>query len=135
MNDPDFDWIVVGAGAAGISIAEMLSRLGFKILLLEKNPKLASETSRIFHEWLHTGSLYTLVPDRLKTTRYLLGALDDLFEYYSGYDRMNLGGTESGLKIQLNGWFNNEHIHYRYRARPFNPVWGLAVARQMWGKN
>jgi len=132
MNDPDFDWIVVGAGAAGISIAEMLSRLGLRILLLEKNPKLASETSRIFHEWLHTGSLYTLVPDRLKTTRYLLGAIDDLFEYYSGYEKMNLGGTESGLKIQSSGWFNNEHIHYRYRARPLNPVWGLAVARARW---
>lgn len=132
MNDPEFDWIVIGAGAAGISIAEILSRLGLKVLLLEKNPKLASETSRIFHEWLHTGALYTLVPDRLKTTRYLLGAIDDLFEYYSGYDRMNLAGTESGLKIQSSGWFNDEHIHYRYRSRFLNPVWGGAVARAKW---
>lgn len=132
MSDPDYDWIIVGAGAAGISIAEMLSRLGLKILLLEKNQQLAGETSRIFHEWLHTGSLYTLVPDRLKTTRYLLGAIDDLFEYYSGYDRMNLAGTDSGLNVKLNGWFNDEHIHYRYRARPSNPAWGLAVARARW---
>lgn len=132
MSDPDYDWIIVGAGAAGISIAEMLSRLGLKILLLEKNQQLAAETSRIFHEWLHTGSLYTLVPDRLKTTRYLLGAIDDLFEYYSGYGRMNLAGTESGLNVKSIGWFNDEHIHYRYRARPLNPVWGLAVARARW---
>lgn len=132
MSEPDYDWIVVGAGAAGISIAEMLSRLGLKIVLLEKNQLLAAETSRIFHEWLHTGSLYTLVPDRLKTTRYLLGAIDDLFEYYSGYNRMNLVGTESGLIVQSNGWFNDEHINYRYRARPLNPVWGLAVARASW---
>ncbi len=132
MNDPDYDWIIVGAGAAGISIAEILSRLGLKILLLEKNHQLAAETSRVFHEWLHTGSLYTLVPDRLKTTRYLLGAIDDLFEYYSGYERMNLFGTESGLNINSNGWFNDENILYHYRARSLNPVWGLAVARARW---
>jgi hypothetical protein len=132
MSEPDYDWIIVGAGAAGISIAEMLSRLGLKILLIEKNQQLAAETSRIFHEWLHTGSLYTLVPDRLKTTRYLLGAIDDLFEYYSGYARMNMAGTESGLIVKSNGWFNDTHIHYRYRARPLNPVWGLAVARAKW---
>lgn len=132
MSDPDYDWIIVGAGAAGISIAEMLSRLGLKILLLEKNQQLAAETSRIFHEWLHTGSLYTLVPDRLKTTRYLLGAIDDLFEYYSGYNRMNMVGTESGLIVKSDGWFNDDHIHYRYRQRLLNPVWGLAVARARW---
>lgn len=132
MSDPDYDWIVVGAGAAGISIGEMLSRLGLKVLLLEKNPQIASETSRIFHEWLHTGALYTLVPDRLKTTRYLLGAIDDLFEYYSGYDRMNLTGSESGLKIVSNGWYNQQFIYYRYRMRQLNPVWGLAVARARW---
>ncbi len=132
MSEPDYDWIIVGAGASGISIGEMLSRLGLKILMLEKNQQLAAETSRIFHEWLHTGSLYTLVPDRLKTTRYLLGAIDDLFEYYSGYGRMNLEGMESGLNVKSKGWFNDEHIYFRYRARPLNPVWGLAVARARW---
>ena len=49
MTNANFDWIIVGAGAAGISIAEMLSRLGFKILLVEKNDKLAGETTRVFH--------------------------------------------------------------------------------------
>lgn len=132
MVNPDYDWVVVGAGAAGISIAEMLSRLGLKVLLLDKNGQLAAETSRIFHEWLHTGSLYTLVPDNLKTTKYLLGAIDDLFEYYSGYNRMNLAGTMAGLSLKPDGWFNDEHIHYRYRRRPFNPAWGLAVARARW---
>ncbi len=132
MTEQDHDWIIIGAGAAGISIAEMLSRMGMNILLLEKNKDLAGETTRVFHEWLHTGSLYTLVPDRLKTTRYLLGAIDDLFEYYSGYEGMNMAGTESGLNVRSSRWFNDEHIHYRYRARPFNPIWSLAVARARW---
>ena len=129
MVNLDYDWVVVGGGAAGISVAEILSRLGLKVILLEKNAKLAAETSGVFHEWLHTGSLYTLVPDNLKTTKYLLGAIDDLFEYYSGYGQMNMVGTEQGLSVKSKGWFNDDHIYYRYRKRPFNPAWGLAVAR------
>jgi hypothetical protein len=132
MKELDFDWIIVGGGAAGIAIAEMLSRLGLRIAILEKNPKLASETTRVFHEWLHTGSLYTLVPDQLKTTRYLLGAIDDLFEYYSGYSQMNLMGTDSGLEISSQGWFNSQPIHYLYRSRPYNLIWSLAIARSRW---
>ena len=75
-----YDWIIVGGGIAGITTAEILTREGFSVLLLEKNNTLASETTKVFHEWLHTGSLYTLVPDNLNTTRYLLGAIDDLLE-------------------------------------------------------
>lgn len=132
MNNPDYDWIIIGSGAAGISIAEMLSRAGLNVLLLEKNQTLASETTKIFHEWLHTGSLYTLVPDSLKTTRYLLGAIDDLFEYYSGNSRMNLAPSEAGLSIESSGWFNNVNVLYKYKARPLNPIWSLAVARAKW---
>ena len=39
--------------------------------LIDKNDKLASETTREFHEWIHTGALYTLVPDRLITLKFL----------------------------------------------------------------
>ena len=90
MNDQKYDWIVVGGGIGGVSIAEILCREGKSVLLIEKNNQIASETSKVFHEWLHTGALYSLVPDKLYTTRYLLGAMDDLFEYYSNFNRMNL---------------------------------------------
>lgn len=132
MNPAKYDWIIVGAGAAGISIAEILTRIGVSVLLIEKNGKLASETTRVFHEWLHTGTLYTLVPDKLKTTRYLLGAIDDLLEYYSGFCRNNLRATDCGLSVIDTGWFNHENIVYKYRARPFNPVWSMAIARSEW---
>ena len=132
MRNPDYDWIVIGSGAAGIAIAEILSRAGLSVLILEKNQTLASETTKIFHEWLHTGTLYTLVPDSLKTTRYLLGAIDDLLEYYSGNERMNLAPSEAGLGIGNSGWFNNINVLYKYKARPLNPIWSLAVARAKW---
>ena len=90
MGSKKFKWIVVGGGISGIAISEILTRKNNEVLLIEKNQYLASETSKVFHEWLHTGSLYTLVPDRMLTTRYLLGAIDDLIEYYDFFQGMNL---------------------------------------------
>ena len=94
MNHKKYNWIVIGGGISGISIAEILCREQNEVLLIEKNQALASETSKVFHEWLHTGALYTLIPDRMLTTRYLLGAIDDLIEHYNCFDGMNLEKTE-----------------------------------------
>ena len=69
--------VVIGGGVVGVSSLYHLGKAGWTdCVLLEKNEELAAETSGLFHEWLHTGSLYTLVPDNLKTTKYLLGAID-----------------------------------------------------------
>ena len=117
MNDVDahYDWVIIGGGVAGIATAEILCREGKRVLLLEKNKKLASETSKVFHEWMHSGALYTLAPDHLLTLRYLLGATDDLFEFYGSFPKMNLTPTEEGVGVSSQGWFNNHNIQYRYR--------------------
>tara|TARA_B100000780_G_scaffold277236_1_gene247467 strand:+ start:1812 stop:3050 length:1239 start_codon:yes stop_codon:yes gene_type:complete len=125
----DYEWIIVGGGIAGVSIAEILSRDNKSVLLLEKNDSLASETSKEFHEWFHSGTLHTLVPDNLLTLRYLLGATDDLLEYYRGFQSMNLEPTEAGLSIKEPGWFYNNHINYKYRIHKFNPVWMSMVSK------
>lgn len=125
------DWIVIGGGISGITTAEILTRQGHSVLLLEKNESLASETSKVFHEWLHTGSLFTLVPDNYLTTRYLLGAMDDLMKFYSQFDRMNLLPTESGLNVSGDGWFNDDNIQFYYRNRRFNPLWTANVSRSI----
>jgi len=132
MNDKKYDWIVVGAGISGIAVAEILCREGKSVLILEKNDQVASETSKVFHEWLHSGALYSLVPDNLLTMRYLLGAMDDLLDYYSSFSRMNLFPTESGISILGdNGWFNREYIEYRYKIRKLNPIWMSLVSRSL----
>jgi len=131
MASERFEWVIIGGGIAGISLAEILTREGHRVLIVEKNRTFASETTKLFHEWIHTGALYTLVPDRLRTLKYLIGAVDDLLEYYSDFENMNLGPTEDGLNIASGGWFNNEHIRFRYRIRRLNPAWTLLVARSI----
>ena len=131
-----YEWAIVGSGIAGISIAEILTRQGHSAVLIEKNETLASETTRAFHEWLHTGALYTLVPDRLITLRFILGAIDDLIEFYSSYDRMNLIPTETGLIINKEspGWFEDNYIHFKYRVkgRKITFPWIYGVARSIY---
>ena len=126
-----YDWVVVGGGIAGICLAEILTREGKHVLLVEKQAQLAGATTKGFHEWIHTGSLYTLVPDRLSTLRFLMGAMDDLLEYYNCFNNMNVAPTESGLLIKdkPGGWFYNEHILFKYRLRRLNLPWLALVAR------
>lgn len=130
-----FEWAIIGSGIAGIVSSEILTREGHSTILIEKNDKLASETTRDFHEWIHTGSLYTLIPDNLLTLKFILGAIDDLLEYYSFYSNMNLIPTESGLLINnnLNGWFNNNFIHFNYRIknRKITFPWLVGISRSI----
>mgnify|MGYP001230083318 CR=1 FL=1 len=130
-----YEWAVIGSGIAGVSIAEILTREGHSVILIEKNKTLASETTRDFHEWLHTGALYTLIPDRLKTLRFILGAIDDLIEYYSSFKRMNLIPTSAGLKIDTTekGWFDDNYIHFKYKVkgRKITFPWLYGIARSI----
>tara|TARA_B100000768_G_scaffold100252_2_gene93324 strand:- start:4348 stop:5577 length:1230 start_codon:yes stop_codon:yes gene_type:complete len=126
-----YDWIVIGGGVSGITIAEILVREGKSVLLLEKNDSLVSETSKEFHEWFHSGALHTLAPDNLLTLRYLLGATDDMFEFYGSFERMNISPTEKGIKISSSGWFNKNLIDFRFKKHKWNPVWLAMVSRSV----
>jgi len=131
----EFDWIVVGGGIAGISISEILTREGFSVALVEKNKKLASVATKEFHEWVHTGSLYTLMKDEMKTLKYILGSLDDILEFYSSFPNMNLHPTENGLKIihRKKNWFNQNYINFKYRLknRKFIISWIYSISRSI----
>lgn len=130
-----YEWAVIGGGIAGIAVSEILAREGHSVVLVDQNQKLASETTRDFHEWIHTGALYTLVPDRLLTLKFILGAVDDLIEYYSAFDRMNLMPTMAGLSIdsRSDGWFSPNYIRFKYRIKGRKIVfpWLVGVARSL----
>ena len=132
-----YDFAVIGGGIAGISIAEILTREGHSVILIDKNDKLSSETTREFHEWLHTGSLYTLIPGQKNVLRFILGAIDDLLEFYSSYERMNITPTNSGLKINESNnksWFNKNFIDFKYKVknRKFALPWIYGIARSIY---
>ena len=40
-----YDWLIVGSGIAGIICAEIFTRHGLRVKIIEKNNKLASETT------------------------------------------------------------------------------------------
>lgn len=132
-NIEEYDWAIVGGGVVGIFISEILTREGYSVVLIEKNEKLASETTRDFHEWIHMGSLYTLIPDNLMTLKFLLGSIDDILDYYSCYERMNLVPTEKGMNMkQVKGnWFNKNYIHFKFRigGRKLTFPWLIGIAR------
>ena len=117
---------------AGVANAEILSRFGLKVLILEQNKKLSMETTNVYHEWFHTGTLYTILADKLRTTRYCLGAVDDLLEFYSGFQRMNLLPGSKGFSVKGPGWFDQNQVEYRYQKSFLHPWWAFSVARARW---
>ncbi len=131
-SDEFFDWVIVGGGISGITIGEILSRNGHKVAIIEKNKLLASETTKDFHEWFHTGSLYTLLNDKRLAIRYSLGAIDDLLNFYSNFEGMNLKPIHKGLEIDgKNKWFNDNKIFFKYKRRRFNPIWTFIVLKSI----
>ena len=58
VMSPDFEIIVVGAGVVGLAIAYQLARSGHNVLVLERNPRVGSETSSRNSEVIHAGLYY-----------------------------------------------------------------------------
>ena len=113
-----YEWAVVGSGIAGVITSEILTREGHSVILIEKNDKLASETTRDFHEWMHLGSLFTLIPDNLRTLKFILGAVDDLFDFYSSYKRMNLIDKEHVTRF----FYRNKK---KFKIKNFKNIWKI----------
>lgn len=128
-------FIIVGAGIAGIAIAELLQRSGRPVLLLEAQDKLCSESSAHQQGWFHTGSLYAALPTN-SFFRILVGNLDDLFGYYSCFENMNLRVDRNIYTSKIDGWFSNTMNLYAYVSPrepevslAMKPLWWLAIQR------
>lgn len=108
-----WDFVVVGGGIAGLAIAEMLQRSGASVLLLEKNKTLCGGASSEQQGWFHTGALYAALPQN-SFFRALVGNLDDLVDYYSGFTNMNLRIDKHISTTEGEGWFSNRTNFYAY---------------------
>lgn len=109
------DFAIVGGGIAGLAIAEMLQRSGASVVLLEKNKTLCSEASAEQQGWFHTGALYTALPNNF-FCRTMVGNLDDLVDYYSGFPNMNLRVDKHIYTTNRDGWFSNRTNFYVYTS-------------------
>ncbi len=119
MNNK-YDYIVVGGGIAGLASAELLSRSGHKVLIIEKSSKLCQEASASHHGWFHFGSLYSIFPDN-QTLRTLVGGIEDLIENYSNFSNMNIRISDNGKLLfpdeRDSGWVRDEPLEYIVSSR------------------
>lgn len=130
-----YDFVVVGAGIAGLAIAELIQRSGRSVLLLESESQICTKSSAQQQGWFHTGALYAAMPSG-RYFRQLVGNLDDLLNYYSCFPAMNLGSGRLLLTRCRDGWFGNSTNFYFY-ASPRDPslrawqrpLWQLAILR------
>jgi len=130
-----YDFCVVGGGIAGLSIAELLARSGRSVALVEKGNTLCSNASALQHSWFHAGALYAALPNN-SFFRTMVGNIDDLLDFYTCFDRMNLRAERSIQTTSAQGWFTNYTIFYAFVspwAREVNLAlklpWWLAIQR------
>ncbi len=130
-----YDFAVIGGGIAGLAIAELLQRSGRSVLLAEAEDMVCAQSSSQQQGWFHTGALYAALPSG-RYFRQLVGNLDDLLNYYSGFPNMNLSAGRHLVTRTKAGWFQNATNFYLY-ASPRDPsvawwqkpLWRLAILR------
>ena len=114
-----YDYAIVGGGIAGLATAELLARAGKSVVLLERDGKLCQQASASHHGWFHFGSLYSIFPQN-QFLRTMVGGVEDLLAYYSGFPGMNISVAENGRLVfpqQQDAWFRDEPIEYIVCAR------------------
>lgn len=115
---------VLGSGIAGLSLAEILSRNGWRITLLDTAPDLGGDASRSTQNWLHTGWLYAGLP----CASAMEGCATALRLYQKTYgsvlprDVVNVVANEEGVTYPASstGWFSPERVHYAFALSTYD---------------
>ncbi len=109
---------VLGSGIAGLSVAEILSRNGWRITLLESTSELGGHASRATQNWLHTGWLYAALScdAAMRGCHRALGLFHAIYDSVLGAETLNLEFDPSGVSFPHSaaGWFSPEHVQYIY---------------------
>lgn len=130
-----YDFCVVGGGIAGLAVAELLARSGRSVALIERNSKLCAQASATQHSWFHAGALYAALPNN-SFFKTLVGNIDDLLDFYTCFESMNLRAERTIHTTSSSGWFSNQTIFYAY-VSPWTAevdirmklLWWLAIQR------
>ncbi|MFZ4115167.1 MAG: FAD-dependent oxidoreductase [Chthoniobacterales bacterium] len=104
--------VVAGAGIAGLAIAEIFQRSGWKVTLFERNSKICQEASAMHQSWFHFGSLYQFSGHEV--TKVFIENYKNVIQYYSSMPGMNLLSVDTNpiLKEAIEPWFVDDIVHY-----------------------
>jgi glycine/D-amino acid oxidase-like deaminating enzyme len=109
---------VLGSGIAGLSVAEILSRNGWRITLLDSAAELGGCASRATQNWLHTGWLYAALPcdAAMRGCHRALGLFHATYDSVLGPEVLNLEIDARGVSYpdSSTGWFAPERVHYLF---------------------
>lgn len=109
---------VLGSGIAGLSVAEILSRNGWRITLLESSSELGGHASRATQNWLHTGWLYAALScdAAMRGCHRALGLFHAIYDSVLGPETLNLEFDPHGVSFphSSTGWFSPERVQYIY---------------------
>jgi glycine/D-amino acid oxidase-like deaminating enzyme len=109
---------VLGSGIAGLSLAEILSRNGWRITLLDCATELGGDASRATQNWLHTGWLYAALTHRsaMQGCHRALQLFHGIYDPVLGPDVLNLAIEKHSVVYPRSstGWFSPERVHYLY---------------------
>lgn len=120
-----YDVAVVGAGIAGVAIAERLSReaarqdVPLSIVVVEKNAELGAESSAGLEGWLHTGFLYAK-SENLTTFNHCINSLIDMVNFYR-HDKLFSRWRNCNIDVLPDGetpYVDRAHAHRPTLCRP-----------------
>jgi glycine/D-amino acid oxidase-like deaminating enzyme len=123
----------MGSGIAGLSLAEILSRNGWRITLLDSATDLGGDASRCTQNWLHTGWLYAGLP----SASAMQGCAMSLRLFQKTYDAVlprqivNVEADGQGVEYPASrsGWFSSEPMHYAFAESTYDLS---AIQRVTW---
>jgi hypothetical protein len=115
---------VFGTGIAGLSLAEILSRNGWRITLIDAAPDLGGDASRSTQNWLHTGWLYAGLP----YASAMEGCATSLRLFRRTYgpvlpnEIVNVEADANGVEYPPSscGWFSPERVHYAFAVGSYD---------------
>jgi hypothetical protein len=115
---------VFGSGIAGLSLAEILSRNGWRITLIDSAPELGGDASRSTQNWLHTGWLYAGLPyaSAMEGCATSLRLFRQTYGAVLPSDVVNVEADDTGVAYPPSprGWFAPERVHYAFAVATYD---------------
>ena len=112
---------VIGTGIAGLATAEILSRNGYSLTLLDSSPELGGDASRNTQNWFHSGWLYAALDNdaAMNGCAAALRLFHPVYDAVLGRSVVNVLPTPNGVDYPTSatGWFDAERMHYLYAAQ------------------